>query len=177
MANFPPYFNPYQQPMQMQTQPSGIPARLVSCREEAVAAQVAFDMTPNLFADLSHGMIYVKRFNPNTGCADVTDFKLQPAQPVAQAISYATEEALTALAERVCKLEEKGVRVNEYANQSIVSDHERGEVRRRPDAGAAVYDRDRSAYESRDQYDPRQIAGAAPQDRGEYGSAARDGRA
>lgn len=97
MANYPPY-SPYQGMFQqgyqmpvyqpqtpqqtMQMPQSSINARIVSCREEAVAAQINFDNTPNVFADLSHGMIYVKRFNPMTGCADLNEYKF--VQPISE---------------------------------------------------------------------------------------------
>ena len=60
-----------------------------------------------LLPDLAHGVIYVKRFNPNTGASDFGEFQLvqpQQAAPVEKAVEtpeYVTvrhfEEALAQL--------------------------------------------------------------------------------
>lgn len=91
----PPYSggNSFQQPQQpflpsrmdymqpMQPQPSGIQARPVTGREEAVAAAV-FPGTPVLFLDRAHGAVYYKAIDPQTGAAEFVDFAVaRPAQP------------------------------------------------------------------------------------------------
>lgn len=76
-----------QQNMQ-QTQQSmalgGAQARIVSCREEAVASQVMPNGEPWVFIDHAHSMLYYKRLDPN-GTAVFLDFALSrpetPAQP------------------------------------------------------------------------------------------------
>lgn len=70
----PPY------PMQNMIRPV---VRMVTSKDEAVTAQIEFDPSIiNLFVDMAHGMIYSKRFNPNTGAADYADYALViPAQP------------------------------------------------------------------------------------------------
>lgn len=92
--NYQPYtsgyntVNPYQQNQQyppaqnmQQAQNGGYICRPVTCREEAVAAQVDYFAAGLVMPDLNHGMIYVKRFNPNTGASDFGEFKYCPPQP------------------------------------------------------------------------------------------------
>lgn len=64
-----------QQPQQAQQQ--GYLCRPVTSREEAVAVQVDFTGPGTIMPDLSHGMIYLKRFNPNTGASDFLPFAFQ----------------------------------------------------------------------------------------------------
>lgn len=88
MANYPyaqPYsggyntISPYQQPVQ--TQQNGYICRPVTCREEAVAAQVDYFSAGLVMPDFARGVIYVKRFNSNTGASDFGEFKYSPPQP------------------------------------------------------------------------------------------------
>lgn len=66
---------------QYMMQPGMINARYVTCREEAVAAQI-MDGTPWLFLDRDHGMVYCKGFNSRTGAAEFIEFAIvQPQQP------------------------------------------------------------------------------------------------
>lgn len=80
------YTDPYQQPRQdtRQAQSGGYVCRPVTCREEAVAAQVDYFSAGLVMPDLNHGMIYVKRFDPNTGASSFGDFKYCPPQPQIQ---------------------------------------------------------------------------------------------
>lgn len=67
----------------MQPQPSGIQARPVTGREEAVAATV-FPGTPVLFLDRAHGAVYYKAVDPNTNAVEFVEFIVaQPAPPQA----------------------------------------------------------------------------------------------
>ena len=90
-----PMYGGYQQPQQMyqqsrmdflqsmQPQQSGIQARPVTGREEAVAATV-FPGTPMLFLDRVHGAVYYKAVDPNTNSVEFVDFFVaQPAPPPA----------------------------------------------------------------------------------------------
>lgn len=86
----------YQQPQQaapMQAQQlaqtGGYICRPVTCREEAVAAQVDYFSAGLVMLDLAHGMIYVKRYNSNTGLSDWGEFKYCPPQPEAPAVDPA----------------------------------------------------------------------------------------
>ena len=73
------------QPVQAPTQPQqGNPptffCRPVASREEALGVPVDFMGSPMFFPDLAHGVIYLKKFNPNTGAADMLEFRAQPQQ-------------------------------------------------------------------------------------------------
>lgn len=52
----------------------------VGSREEAVAAQTDYFSAGLVMPDLSHGMIYLKRFNQQTGASDFFEFKLAQAE-------------------------------------------------------------------------------------------------
>lgn len=83
---------PMQQPQPMQqAQTGGFVCRPVTCREEAVAAQVDFFSAGLVMPDLARGVIYVKRFNQNTGASDFGEFKYvaPQVQPEAAAIDPA----------------------------------------------------------------------------------------
>lgn len=85
--------NPYQQQMPMQQpvapqqmqgySPASMP---VSSREEAMAAPADFSGAPMLFADFSHGKIYVKQWNNQKGAADFVVFapEVQAEEPAKQ---------------------------------------------------------------------------------------------
>lgn len=78
-------YQPQQQtaPMQAQqpAQTGGYLCRPVTCREEAVAAQVDYFSAGIVMPDLAHGVIYLKRFDPNTGASSFLDFKYAPPAP------------------------------------------------------------------------------------------------
>lgn len=134
MANYPPYGQPmYQQPIYPQQayqqqqqawqnrvqQPTYQPpvqqysiqpaVNMVTCREEAVAAQIDFNPSiVNVYVDTAHGMIYTKQFNPTTGAADFGDYqRINPEhraqQDAAQQDSpeYVTVEAFRVLESRI----------------------------------------------------------------------------
>lgn len=81
--------NPYQQfvPQQMVPQPvqgyspNSTP---VSSREEAMAVPADFSGMPMVFADFSHGKIYVKQWNNQKGSADFSVFSLATDEPAEQ---------------------------------------------------------------------------------------------
>lgn len=96
MANYPPYPYGGYQPMQMPQMPPQMPmpqmapqmpqtgqfgqgglspmSRPVSSREEAKATAADFSGALMVFPDLSHGHVYLKRWNMQTGAADFVDF-------------------------------------------------------------------------------------------------------
>lgn len=71
-------YRPYQayQPYQSIQQPQGYsPSSMpVSSKEEAMAAPADFSGAPMVFADFSHGKIYVKQWNAQKGAADFVVF-------------------------------------------------------------------------------------------------------
>lgn len=66
----------------------------VGSREEAVAAQTDYFSAGLVMPDLSHGMIYLKRFNQQTGASDFFEFRIvQPEQKEdARPAQYVTVE-------------------------------------------------------------------------------------
>lgn len=55
---------------------NGFSCRPVTSREEAVAIQTDFLSPGTIMPDLGHNMIYMKRFNTNTGASDFFEFSL-----------------------------------------------------------------------------------------------------
>ena len=95
------------QPMQMnqpQMDPAMVNARYVTCKEEAVAAQIIPDGSAYYFICEAQGRIYSKRFNPATNAAEFREFAIQQNQP--QAEQFAPVEALRALNARVEQIEQ-----------------------------------------------------------------------
>ena len=97
-----PNINPYVQQRNdyaQINQPGMIPARYVTGREEAVAAQI-IPGDPFIFADFAHGRIYVKQINPQTMAADFIEFA-RAQQPVAAqsepTVQFATQDDLAAV--------------------------------------------------------------------------------
>lgn len=87
-------------------------ARIVSCREEAVASQVMPDGVPWTFIDHAHNAIYYKRLDPN-GTAIFLDFALlrqeAPTQP-----QYVTMDMFEALRKEIDALKtQKGGALND----------------------------------------------------------------
>ena len=104
-------FPQMQQPVQTQ-QPGNVFARMVTGREEAIAAQVLPDGNFNAFLDIAHGRVYLKRFNPQTGGADfremvdVQQISGSVQQPEAPA-QYVTVDAFKRLEGQVGQLESR----------------------------------------------------------------------
>ena len=78
-----PYYSGYNpqiqqaQPQQTAPQPqiqSGFICRPVTSREEALATPCDFMAAGVIMPDMAHGMIYLKRFNSQTGASDFADF-------------------------------------------------------------------------------------------------------
>lgn len=100
---------PYQaQPVyqsQQQAQPM-ISGRMVTSREEALGVPVDFMGGVTVLPDLSHGRIYTKVFNPQTGNADFVEFRAVPNAQAQETAQTEHQQALEALSERVTALEE-----------------------------------------------------------------------
>lgn len=96
------------QPMQ---QPGDLQARIVTSREEAVAAQVLPNGVPFVFWNPNRQEVYIKRIDPQSGAAEFADFgRIQPQQmPQAmqtQAVQYATVDDIDALRGEMAQLRE-----------------------------------------------------------------------
>ena len=102
-----PWNTPYQQrPQQQWYQPPQPPSVvMVTSKAEVDAAQIPFDPgVTSVFVDMSHGMVYTKRFNPQTGGADLDVYTRQNA-PVAASTPDPVTAQLADLVKRVEALE------------------------------------------------------------------------
>ena len=86
-------------------QPINNPQPMFNCRpvtskEEAQAVQVDFFGPGTLMPDLGHGVVYLKRFNQQTGACDI--FEERPVQ-------YATIDDLNALRDEILNARKGGV--------------------------------------------------------------------
>lgn len=63
-------------PQQQQQMNPAFACHPVGSREEAVAAQTDYFSAGLVMPDLSHGVIYLKRFNQQTGASDFYEFRL-----------------------------------------------------------------------------------------------------
>lgn len=89
------FYGGYQRPQPQQIAP-GYVCKPVTSREEAIATSTDYFSLGVVMPDIGHGMIYLKRFNQQTGASDFFDFKLfTPEQ--ATAVEYATKADLDAL--------------------------------------------------------------------------------
>lgn len=75
--------------LQPNIQPAGYVCRPVTSREEAVAVTVDFLGPGTIMPDFGHGMIYFKRFNPNSGGAEFFAFSVQPPPQAQQSAPMA----------------------------------------------------------------------------------------
>lgn len=79
--------------------------RPVASREEALGVPVDFMGSPMFFPDLAHNVVYMKRFNTNTGAADIFEFHGQQEQPNAPALSFAPLDEFNAMKDTISKLQ------------------------------------------------------------------------
>lgn len=99
----PPRFDGLQQPQNAAGAPSSVPAmsapssqqtgflcRPVTSREEALAVQADYFSPGTLMPDLGHNVVYLKRFNTNTGASDMFKFALVQDAPSEQAVPAET---------------------------------------------------------------------------------------
>lgn len=94
---------------QMQGQNQGFVVRPVTSREEAVAAQIDFFGPGTIMPDLSHGVMYLKRFNPQSGASDFFAFTVeQPKEE--KPVQYATKEDIDSLRNEIEQLKGKKVK-------------------------------------------------------------------
>ena len=96
------YLQSMQQPMQSQ-QPGDLQARVVTSREEAVAAQVLPNGMPFVFYCPTRQEVYMKRIDPQTNIAEFADFgRIQPQQmPQAAPVEYVPLDRFAKLERRM----------------------------------------------------------------------------
>ncbi len=92
------------QPIQQQMEPGMVNARYVTCREEAVAAQIIPDGSAYYFICEGQGRIFCKRYNSQTGAPEFIEYaRAQQQNPAEQ---FAPLDAVKALNARVEQLEQ-----------------------------------------------------------------------
>lgn len=93
-----------------QTAPQqGFSVRPVASREEAMAVQTDFFGPGILMPCLGQGVIFLKRFNQNTGASDLLEFIYAPPQPKQElSVEFVPMELFRDLTKKVEQLE-KGV--------------------------------------------------------------------
>lgn len=100
-------------PQSQQAAPQqGFSVRPVASREEAMAVQTDFFGPGILMPCLGQGVIFLKRFNQNTGASDLLEFVYAPPQPKQeQAVEFVPMDLFRDLTKKVEQLE-KGVAMN-----------------------------------------------------------------
>lgn len=90
---------PQERPPQMQPQSPRYNCRPVTSREEAVGAPTNYVGPGDVFVDIAHGMMYLKRFNPQTGTSDFFDFKaIDPAATAPMPAPQPSQDYISAAA-------------------------------------------------------------------------------
>lgn len=105
-------------------QPSGNSnffCRPVASREEALGVPVDFMGAPMFFPDLAHNVIYMKRFNTNTGAADVFEFHGAQEQTAA-APSFAPLDEFNAMKDTISKLQNEIEQLKKPAGRAKKND-------------------------------------------------------
>ena len=96
-------------PQQQMPIANSLAGRVVTSKEEALGVPVDFMGTPMFFPDLAHGVVYMKKFNTNTGAADIFEFRVAPTEPPKEtpAITYVPMSDFEAMSKKVESLEEE----------------------------------------------------------------------
>lgn len=96
--------------------------RPVASREEALGVPVDFMGSPMFFPDLAHGVIYLKKFNPNTGSADMLEFRTsapQEQRPSEQQATFAPLNDLLQLKDDLDNLKTEVERLKKPAGKVV----------------------------------------------------------
>lgn len=139
MGLYQPMQNQYQpmmnQPMQM-SQPQNQGAQItnmqqtggnsnffcrpVASKEEALGVPVDFMGSPMFFPDLAHNVVYMKRFNTNTGSADVFEFHgTQQEAPKDMAPAFAPLDEFMSMKDTIAQLKEEIERLKKPAGRTV----------------------------------------------------------
>ena len=105
------------------TQPNFF-CRPVASREEALGVPVDFMGGPMFFPDLAHNVVYMKRFNTNSGAADVFEFKLdvpreKQQQAPAQVAAFAPLDEFIDMKDTVQNLKDEVDRLKKPAGKAV----------------------------------------------------------
>jgi hypothetical protein len=92
----------------MQTQ-QGFSVRPVASREEAMAIPSEFFGPGVVMPCLGQGVIFLKRFNQNTGLSDLLEFVYAPPQPPRQESEWVPMDLFRQLCQKVEALEKGAI--------------------------------------------------------------------
>ena len=97
---------------------------VVASREEALGVPVDFMGAPMFFPDLAHNVVYMKRFNTNSGAADVFEFKLdvpreKQQQAPAQVAAFAPLDEFIDMKDTVQNLKDEVDRLKKPAGKAV----------------------------------------------------------
>ena len=107
------------QPGQQSAQ-SNFFCRPVASKEEALGVPVDFMGAPMFFPDLAHNVIYMKRFNTNTGSADVFEFHgTQQEAPKDMAPAFAPLDEFMSMKDTIAQLKEEIERLKKPAGRTV----------------------------------------------------------
>ena len=121
-------YQPMNQPVPAQTaqqQPqqnvqSNFYCRPVASREGALGVPVDFMGAPMFFPDLAHNVVYMKRFNTNTGSADVFEFHgTQQEAPKDMAPAFAPLDEFMSMKDTIAQLKEEIERLKKPAGRTV----------------------------------------------------------
>lgn len=121
-------YQPMNQPVPAQTaqqQPqqnvqSNFYCRPVASKEEALGVPVDFMGAPMFFPDLAHNVVYMKRFNTNTGSADVFEFHgTQQEAPKDMAPAFAPLDEFMSMKDTIAQLKEEIERLKKPAGRTV----------------------------------------------------------
>ena len=98
--------------------------RPVASKEEALGVPVDFMGSPMFFPDLAHNVVYMKRFNTNTGAADIFEFHGQQAQEQlsSTAPSFAPLDEFNAMKDTISKLQSEIEQLKKPAGRAKKND-------------------------------------------------------
>ena len=124
-----PMNQPMNQPVQQQNQSPTVPqtnaqpnffCRPVASKEEALGVPVDFMGQPMFFPDLAHNVVYMKRFNTNTGAADLFEFHGQQIKEQnAPAEAFAPLEDFMDLKDALDQLRVEVDKLKKPANRTV----------------------------------------------------------
>lgn len=137
MNGYMPYNYPMYNPMQrmdlpqasavpqqaQQTVQPGFICRPVTSKEEALGVQTDFFSPGTLMPDLAHDVVYLKRFNQNTGSSDFLAFALQQDAPK-QEPAYASMQDLQELQDRIDQMRADLDKLKKPSGRAVKKDDE-----------------------------------------------------
>lgn len=96
--------------------------RPVASKEEALGVPVDFMGAPMFFPDIAHNVIYMKRFNTNTGSANVFEFHGQQSQNSTQSPSFAPLDEFNVMKDTISRLQSEVEQLKKPAGRAKKND-------------------------------------------------------